>query len=591
MGHTASRGLGSWPRWLAWTICLAIIGGSLVISGPALGAQGPLIRISGNQSSADVDVDSAGGVVSADGRYVAFSSGATDLVPGDSNRRDDVFRYDRTTGQVAPVSVTASGGFLQTSHGLPVISGDGRYVAFWSEGVFDAADVPRTADVILRDMATGAIERLTVAPDGSGKVGVDRVSNRDLAITDDGRWVVFESSGTNLVVGDIEDGEVDLFVRDRQAGVTNQLSVESTGLPGASSGVDAVVAGSGAQAYVGFRVQSADRSTGRMVVRNLGSGTEVDVLDLSEPATRQSSVLALAAGGAKVIVSMGTASVPLEYDTTTLESTPLQDDVDWNAVQAANFSADLRFFVAPFIASGSTTFLVVDRVDDETTELPHGFAATTAVPDQASNPTSISDNGTLVAFSSLATNLVPGDTNGLADSFIVSLARGTFSDDDDNPFEADIEWLAAEGVTQGCGPDLFCPAAPVTREQMASFLVRALDLPASTRDGFTDDETSAHEADINALAAAGITQGCGPGLFCPTMAVSRQEMASFLTRAFDLPAGSTDFFDDDAGSLHEQDINALAQAGVTLGCASRRYCPFDQVRRDQMAAFLHRALS
>jgi hypothetical protein len=555
-----------------------------------LAAQGPLIRISGDQSGAAAAAASSGGVVSADGRYIAFVSGATDLVEGDDNGREDIFRYDRTTGQIAPVSVTVDGRFLNSGSGQPAISGDGRYIAFWSEGSFDGADVPRTSDVILKDMSSGAVERLTVAPDGSGKIGTDRISNRKLSISDDGRWVVFESGGTNLVAGDLDDGEADVYVRDRLTGVTSQLSVESNGLPGASSGADAVVGGSGAQAYVAFRVQAPDRSSGRLVVKNLSTGSEIDVLDLSEPASRQSSVLALAAGGSKIIISPGNTGVPAEYDVASGESTPLRDDVDWSAVQATNFSADLRFFVAPLVASASRTFLLVDRVDDESTEMPHGIGATNAVPDQASNPTSISDTGTLVAFSSLATNLVAGDDNGIADSFIVTLARGTFADDDDNPFEPDIEWLAAAGVTQGCGPDLFCPAAPVTREQMASFLVRALGLPPAASDGFTDDEASAHEADINALAEAGITQGCGPGLFCPTLAVSRQEMASFLARAFELPAGATDFFDDDAGSLHEQDINALAQAGVTLGCATRLYCPMDQVRRDQMAAFLHRAL-
>lgn len=589
MGHTDSRPvIRSRRRSLARIASLAMACGSLVISGTALGAQGPLIRISANPSGAQPDGESSGGAVSADGRYVAFTSGATNLVSGDTNGRKDVFRYDRTTGQLAVVSVTPSGAFLQSNHGLPVISGDGRFVAFWSDGVFDAADVQRTPDVILKDMSTGVIERLTLAPDGSNKAGVDRFSEeKPLAMSDDARWVVYQSGGTNLVAGDVDDGEPDIYVLDRLSRVTTQLSDESNGLPGPSSGQDAVVAGSGSGAYVGFRVLSADRSSGRMVVRNLSTGTEVDVRDLSEPASRQSSVLALSADGSRVIISSGSASVPVEYDIAKEVSTPLQDDVDWSSVQAATFSPSLRFFVAPVVGS-SATFVVVDRENDLTVEMPHGVAA--ASPDQASTPTSISDDGTLVAFSSLATNLVPGDTNGIADSFIVTLARGTFADDDNNPFEADIEWLAAAGITKGCGPDLFCPAAPVTREQMASFLVRALGLPPSATDAFTDDETSPHEADINALAAAGITQGCGAALFCPTLAVSRQEMASFLVRAFDLPAISTDFFDDDAGSLHEPDINALAEAKVTLGCAPRLYCPFDQVRRDQMAAFLHRAL-
>jgi hypothetical protein len=68
---------------------------------------------------------------------------------------------------------------------------------------------------------------------------------------------------------------------------------------------------------------------------------------------------------------------------------------------------------------------------------------------------------------------------------------------------------------------------------MASFLVRALDLPPSATDPFTDDEGNQHESDINALAASGITSGCGPAKFCPKLAVSREQMAAFLHRALD----------------------------------------------------------
>lgn len=231
---------------------------------------------------------------------------------------------------------------------------------------------------------------------------------------------------------------------------------------------------------------------------------------------------------------------------------------------------------------------MVDRVSGQISDSPFGPGG--VLPNQGSIPTSISDDGTVIAFSSLASNLVFGDTNGLMDSFVVKIAKGRFGDDDGNPFEADIEWLAAEGITMGCDFDLFCPDTPVTREQMASFLVRALGLPASTVDAFSDDGTSPHQADINSLAAAGITQGCGPGLFCPTNSVSRQEMASFIVRTLELPESSTDFFTDDSNSIHESDINALAQAKVTLGCAPGLYCPIDSVLRGQMAAFLHRAL-
>ncbi len=168
---------------------------------------------------------------------------------------------------------------------------------------------------------------------------------------------------------------------------------------------------------------------------------------------------------------------------------------------------------------------------------------------------------------------------------------------DEHVFAGDVAWLADEQVTRGCNDpwnDEFCPGAPVTRGQMAAFLVRALGLPAG-EPTFTDVAGSGFESDIAALDAAGITRGCDlsdPTRFCPDDPVTRGEMAAFLVRALDLPqAGST--FTDAAGSPFESDIGALAAAGITRGCDpldSARFCPGDHVTRGQMAAFLRRAL-
>lgn len=158
-------------------------------------------------------------------------------------------------------------------------------------------------------------------------------------------------------------------------------------------------------------------------------------------------------------------------------------------------------------------------------------------------------------------------------------------------FENEIAWLYREGITGGCTPTRFCPSNGVSRGQMAAFLNRALGLPGTTTDFFDDDDGTIFESDINELAAAGITGGCATRRYCPNSLVSREQMASFLVRAFGLPPSATDFFTDDSTSIHQGSINALAASGITGGCAAGRYCPKSNVTREQMAAFLYRAFN
>jgi hypothetical protein len=116
-------------------------------------------------------------------------------------------------------------------------------------------------------------------------------------------------------------------------------------------------------------------------------------------------------------------------------------------------------------------------------------------------------------------------------------ATGSFVDDDDSVHQADIEAIAAAGITKGCNPpanDRFCPDEAVTRAQMASFLARALDLPLAAAGAFSDVGDSEHAGDIARLAGAGITKGCNPpdnDRFCPEEPVTRAQMASLLVRA------------------------------------------------------------
>jgi hypothetical protein len=165
-----------------------------------------------------------------------------------------------------------------------------------------------------------------------------------------------------------------------------------------------------------------------------------------------------------------------------------------------------------------------------------------------------------------------------------------FLDAETSPHFADIIWIAQRSITTGCAPMQFCPKTVVSRQEMATFLARGLGLPPSGTNHFDDDNGSPHEGHINALADAGITTGCGPRRFCPTQGVSREEMASFLTRALGLPPTSANHFDDDDASVHQAAINSLASAGITTGCGPRLFCPASGVSREQMATFLRRAL-
>ena len=164
----------------------------------------------------------------------------------------------------------------------------------------------------------------------------------------------------------------------------------------------------------------------------------------------------------------------------------------------------------------------------------------------------------------------------------------------DGPHASAIGRLKGLGVVQGCGGGRYCPDAPVTRAQMASFLQRALELPPGPVDRFADvDPTSTHAAAIGAVHEAGITLGCESGAYCPAERVRRDQMASFLQRALALPPGPVEgFVDVDPTSTHAAAVGAVRQAEITVGCSSdgRSYCPSSSVRRDQMASFLVRAL-
>ncbi|HEY7469067.1 MAG TPA: S8 family peptidase [Acidimicrobiia bacterium] len=171
-----------------------------------------------------------------------------------------------------------------------------------------------------------------------------------------------------------------------------------------------------------------------------------------------------------------------------------------------------------------------------------------------------------------------------------------FIDTTGSVFVNAIEWLADMGITTGCNPPQnhrFCPGSSVTRGEMAVFLTRAFHLPETGTDYFDDDDGQFYEGSANRLRAAGLTVGCGERRYCGGERMGRDEMAAMLSRALSLPVSGSDFFTDDETSVFEGAINRIAQAGITVGCnppSNTRYCPNGSVSRGEMAAFIKRSV-
>ena len=169
-----------------------------------------LVRISVGYDGSEANGDSRAPAISADGRYVAFTSEASNLVPGDTNGCADVFVYDLQTGQMERVSVASDGTEANMASGSPSLSADGRYVAFSSAADnLVAGDTNEYPDVFVVDRQTRKVTRVSIAHDGSQGNGWSIWP----CITPDGRYVAFCSGASNLVPGDT-NGKLDVFVVD-----------------------------------------------------------------------------------------------------------------------------------------------------------------------------------------------------------------------------------------------------------------------------------------------------------------------------------------------------------------------------------------
>src|SRR5919202_965372 len=180
-----------------------------------------------------VSVDSAGNLgnsgsynpsISADGRFVAFTSLASNIVPGDTNNTYDIFVRDRLTNTTTRVSGDSAGNQGNNDSNSPSISADGRFVAFTSlASNIVPGDTNNTGDIFVRDTLTNTTTLVSV--DSAGNQGDSQSYNPSFSA--DGRFVAFNSLASNLVPGD--NYSFDIFVRDRITNTTTRVSVDSAG--------------------------------------------------------------------------------------------------------------------------------------------------------------------------------------------------------------------------------------------------------------------------------------------------------------------------------------------------------------------------
>lgn len=250
---------------------------------------GDVERVSVSTSGEAGNGGSALATLSADGRYVVFTSPSTNLDPGDTEDDEDIFVRDRLARTTTLVSVTSAGVKADSGGWLPTISADGRFVSFNSEATnLVPNDTNGEIDLFLRDLQTNQTTRVSV---GTGGVQSNRGSRGDGGtLSPDGRFIAFGSSGSNLVAGDT-NGFSDVFVHDRQTGQTTRVSLSSTGVQGNGDSSGPILSADGR--YVSFHSEASnlvpgdtnslpdlfvhDRVTGQTVRVNVASdGTQAN---------------------------------------------------------------------------------------------------------------------------------------------------------------------------------------------------------------------------------------------------------------------------------------------------------------------------
>ena len=340
-------------------------------------------RVNVASDGAEADGMTLDASMSADGRFVAFLSAATNLVPDDTNGMPDIFVHDRWTETTTRVSVASDGSECNYGALGPDISADGRYVAFVSEATdLVAGDTNAVADIFVHDRHTGATMRVSVAGDGTE---ADDESYFGVSISANGRYVAFSSAATNLVVGDTNDIG-DVFVHDCWTGGTERISVSTAADEGDSLSTEPSISADGR--HVAFQSHA-----GNLVGGDTNGVQDIFVHDRTLGATECVSVDGFGTQGN-------------------------------NTSMTPSISAGGQYVA--FVSYASN--LVVDDENGEVDAFVHN--RTTAVTERvsvgsggtegsgASDNRSISAAGRYVTFESEAANLVAGDTNGMHDVFV-----------------------------------------------------------------------------------------------------------------------------------------------------------------------------
>lgn len=413
---------------LGTTAVVALTLGPVVDAAAAVGGFGSTTtRVSVKSNGTQLFAPSSQAQLSLDGRYAAFVATASGVVAGDTNGQPDVFVRDRTAGTTVRVSVATGGGQGNGRSDLPSISRDGRYVAFYSEASnLVPGDTNGQPDIFVRDRVAGTTTRVSVSSGGAQANGDSAFPS----ISDNGQVVAFSSSASNLVNGD-GNGTVDIFVRDRTAGTTRRVSVSSAGAGGNGASINPALSGDGA--VVAFVSDASNLVPGDIngnrdvFVRATGATQLVSVGAGGAPADSLSTEPAVSRDG-RYVAFDSSASNLVAGDSNGFQDVFVRDRVAGTTQLVSVLGPD-RLSTDPDISEngqfvvftsqpsvGLSDVYRYNRATGVTKLASVGLAG--AAANSNSFGASVSPDGQHVGFTSSATNLVAGDTNNQQDSFV-----------------------------------------------------------------------------------------------------------------------------------------------------------------------------